>query len=96
MTDRAVRRQPIAHPIRSEQDLCSVSGEPSGIRPECRHAARTNKREPLVRAGGFDPVRADGVRDVGRIEVYGDPHASGGLDGRLLPVAEARVALDAV
>jgi len=38
---------------------------------------------------GFDPVRAGGVGDSGRIEVGGDLHAFGGLNGRLVGADEA-------
>jgi len=44
----------------------------------------------LITAAGFAPVKAGGVADTRRIEVFGDLHAMGGLDGRLLTVAEAR------
>ena len=51
-------------------------------------AAATAER--LITAAGFAPVKAGGVADTRRIEVFGDLHAMGGLDGRLLTVAEAR------
>ena len=38
---------------------------------------------------GFDPVRAGGVDASLRIEVGGDLHAFGGLNGRLIERAEA-------
>jgi len=43
----------------------------------------------LIRIAGFDPVRAGGVGDSGRIEVGGDLHAFGGLNGRLVDADEA-------
>jgi len=45
-------------------------------------AAATAER--LITAAGFAPVKAGGVADTRRIEVFGDLHAMGGLDGRLL------------
>ncbi|NBH07468.1 NAD(P)-binding domain-containing protein [Amycolatopsis sp. SID8362] len=43
----------------------------------------------LISAAGFDPVRAGGIDATGRIEVFGDLHPFGGLDGRLLDRREA-------
>ena len=45
--------------------------------------------ERLIRVAGFEPVRAGGVRDTLRIEVGGDLHAFGGLNGRLIDRQEA-------
>ena len=45
--------------------------------------------ERLIRAAGFEPVRAGGVDACLRIEVGGDLHAFGGLNGRLIDRAEA-------
>ena len=45
--------------------------------------------ERLIRAAGFDPVRAGGVDACLRIEVGGDLHAFGGLNGRLIDRTEA-------
>jgi predicted dinucleotide-binding enzyme len=39
--------------------------------------------ETLSKTAGFDPVRAGGVAASGRIEVGGDLHTAGGLNGRL-------------
>ena len=47
----------------------------------------------LIRAAGFDPVKAGGVSDAGRIEAGGDLSQGGGLQGRLLDANEARAAL---
>jgi predicted dinucleotide-binding enzyme len=44
----------------------------------------------LIAAAGFAPVKAGGVDQAGRIEVGGDLHEMGGLDGRTLAVDEAR------
>lgn len=49
--------------------------------------------ERLITTAGFDPVRAGGVGDSLRIEVFGDLHAMGGLDGKLLTAAEAGAAV---
>jgi 8-hydroxy-5-deazaflavin:NADPH oxidoreductase len=43
----------------------------------------------LIRIAGFEPVSAGRVRDCGRIEVGGDLHAFGGLNGRLVDREEA-------
>jgi predicted dinucleotide-binding enzyme len=56
-------------------------------------AART--AETLITAAGFDPIKAGGIRDTGRIEVFGDLHQYGGL-GKLVTAAEARSALQGV
>jgi predicted dinucleotide-binding enzyme len=49
----------------------------------------------LIVAAGFEPVKAGGVKDVLRIEVGGDLHQFGGLNGKLLNVEEARAAVAA-
>jgi predicted dinucleotide-binding enzyme len=50
--------------------------------------------ERLIAAAGFDPVKAGGAKDVGRLEFpYGDLHQWGGLGGRLLDLEEARAAV---
>jgi 8-hydroxy-5-deazaflavin:NADPH oxidoreductase len=49
--------------------------------------------ERLISAAGFDPVKAGGVDAAIRIEMYGDLHQYGGLNGKLVDLAEARVAL---
>jgi len=43
----------------------------------------------LIELAGFEPVQAGGVRESGRIEVGGDLHAFGGLNGRLVELDEA-------
>jgi predicted dinucleotide-binding enzyme len=55
------------------------------------HAAAAVQR--LIRAAGFDPVKAGGVSDAGRIEAGGDLSQGGGLEGRLLDADQARAAL---
>lgn len=45
--------------------------------------------ERLIRIAGFDPARAGGVAKSARIEVGGDLHAWGGLNGRLVDRDEA-------
>jgi len=52
--------------------------------------------ERLITAAGFDPVKAGGVHDAGRIEVGGDLHQFGGLNGKLLNAAEAARAVAAL
>lgn len=52
--------------------------------------------ERLITACGFDPVRAGGVKEAGRIEVPGgDLHQYGGLGGKLLDADQARGAVAA-
>src|SRR5207237_9811025 len=49
--------------------------------------------ERLISAAGFDPLKVGGVADAGRIEVPGgDLHQSGGLNGQLLDLDQARAA----
>lgn len=43
----------------------------------------------LIAEGGWAPVRAGGVNDTARIEMFGDLHQFGGLNGRLLSESEA-------
>lgn len=45
--------------------------------------------ERLIRIAGFDPVGVGGVGECLRIEVGGDLHAFGGLNGRLVDQEEA-------
>lgn len=45
--------------------------------------------ERLIRTAGFDPVRVGGVAASTRIEVGGDLHPWGGLNGRLVDLDEA-------
>jgi predicted dinucleotide-binding enzyme len=47
----------------------------------------------LIRAAGFDPVKAGGVSDAARIEAGGDLSQGGGLEGRLLDADQAQTAL---
>jgi 8-hydroxy-5-deazaflavin:NADPH oxidoreductase len=49
--------------------------------------------ERLISVAGFAPVKAGGLNQAIRIEVFGDLHDLGGLNGKLLTVAEARVLL---
>jgi 8-hydroxy-5-deazaflavin:NADPH oxidoreductase len=51
--------------------------------------------ERLISAAGFDPVKVGGVDQTIRIEVFGDLHQLGGLNGRLLSGTEARAAISA-
>jgi len=54
-------------------------------------AASTAER--LISAAGFAAVRAGGLNQAIQIEMFGDLHDFGGLNGRLLTVAEARALL---
>jgi 8-hydroxy-5-deazaflavin:NADPH oxidoreductase len=49
----------------------------------------------LISAAGFDPVKVGGVDQTIRIEVFGDLHQLGGLNGKLLSGVEARAAITA-
>ena len=49
--------------------------------------------ERLISAAGFDPVKAGGVREAIRIEMFGDLHQFGGLNGRLVTAEEAQALL---
>jgi len=52
-------------------------------------AAAASEVERLIGLAGFEPVRAGLVRDSLRIEVGGDLHAFGGLNGRAVDRQEA-------
>jgi predicted dinucleotide-binding enzyme len=54
-------------------------------------AAREAER--LISAAGFDPVKAGGVDQAIRIEMFGDLHDFGGLNGRLVSREEAQALL---
>jgi 8-hydroxy-5-deazaflavin:NADPH oxidoreductase len=54
-------------------------------------AASTAER--LISVAGFAPVKAGGLDQAIRIEMFGDLHDYGRLNGRLLTVAEARALL---
>lgn len=49
--------------------------------------------ERLISTSGFDPIKAGGVGAAIRIEMYGDLHQYGGLNGKLVDVDEARAAI---
>jgi 8-hydroxy-5-deazaflavin:NADPH oxidoreductase len=52
--------------------------------------------ERLIRAAGFEPLKAGGVVDAGRLELPGgDLHQMGGLNGELVDLDEARAAVAA-
>ena len=52
--------------------------------------------ERLVRAAGFDPMKAGGVADAGRIEAPGGDLHQFGLNGELVDLDRARAALGEV
>ena len=58
-------------------------------------AAAASEVERLIRIAGFDPAPAGGVAKAGRIEVGGDLHAWGGLNGRLVDRDEAALLVGA-
>jgi predicted dinucleotide-binding enzyme len=49
--------------------------------------------ERLIHAAGFDPLKAGGVADAGRIEMPGGDLHQAGLNGALLDLKEARAAV---
>jgi hypothetical protein len=51
--------------------------------------------ERLISAAGFDPLKAGGVADAGRIEVPGGDLHQSGLNGQLLDLDQARPAVAA-
>jgi predicted dinucleotide-binding enzyme len=52
--------------------------------------------ERLIRAAGFEPLKAGGLADAGGLEVPGgDLHQCGGLNGQLVDLDEARAAVAA-
>ncbi len=51
--------------------------------------------ERLISAAGFEPVKLGGIDQTLRIEVFGDLHEFGGLEGRLLDADQARAAIAA-
>jgi predicted dinucleotide-binding enzyme len=51
--------------------------------------------ERLIRAAGFDPVRAGGFADAGRLEGPGGDLSQFGLNGAVLDIDQARAALAA-
>jgi 8-hydroxy-5-deazaflavin:NADPH oxidoreductase len=55
-------------------------------------AAATAER--LITAAGFDPVKVGGVDQAIRIEMLGDLHQFGGLNGKLLSRGEAHALLE--
>jgi 8-hydroxy-5-deazaflavin:NADPH oxidoreductase len=52
--------------------------------------------ERLIRAAGFDPLKAGGVADAGRIEVPGGDLYQQGLNGQLADLDQARAMLGEV
>jgi predicted dinucleotide-binding enzyme len=54
-------------------------------------AASTAER--LIAAAGFEPVKAGGLDQAIRIEMFGDLHQFGGLNGRLVTAKEAEALL---
>jgi 8-hydroxy-5-deazaflavin:NADPH oxidoreductase len=49
--------------------------------------------EGLLRAAGFDPLKAGGVADAGRIEAPGGDLHQFGLNGQLVDLDEASAAI---
>jgi len=74
-------------------DMLDATVSDAGERPVLFYAADDeeagNVVADLITKAGFDPVRAGGIEATGRIEVLGDLHPFGGLNGRLVGRAEA-------
>jgi hypothetical protein len=74
-------------------DLLDSTVTNAGERPVLFYAADDeeagNVVASLITRAGFDPVRAGGIEATTRIEVFGDLHPFGGLNGRLVGRAEA-------
>src|SRR6185436_7259924 len=51
--------------------------------------------EQLLRAAGFDPMKAGGLADAGRLEGPDGDLSQGGLNGQLLDIEQARAAVAA-
>ena len=51
--------------------------------------------ERLIRAAGFEPLKAGGLADAGRLEAPGGDLAQFGLNGELLDLDQARAAVAA-
>ena len=70
------------------------NGGPDGEAVALYYATDDNQAasvaERLIALAGFAPVKAGGIADTGRIEVWGDLHQSGGLNGATLSANEAR------
>jgi predicted dinucleotide-binding enzyme len=49
--------------------------------------------ERIIAKAGFDPVKAGGLGNAIRIELFGDLHQFGGLNGRVVDADEARAAV---
>ena len=75
-------------------DMLDATVTDAGERPVLFYAADDeeagNVVADLITKAGFDPVRAGGIDATARIEVFGDLHPFGGLNGRLVDRAEAR------
>ena len=56
------------------------------------HAAPSTIKR-LIRAAGFDPLKAGGLADAGRIEMPGGDLHQYGLNGALIDLDEARMAV---
>jgi predicted dinucleotide-binding enzyme len=74
-------------------DLLDSTVTDAGERPVLFYAADDeeagNVVASLIMRAGFDPVRVGGIEATKRIEVFGDLHPFGGLNGRLVGRAEA-------
>ena len=66
-----------------------LSPEPAVLFYTTNDAAAASQVERLIKLAGFEPAQAGGVRDSLRIEVGGDLHAFGGLNGRVVERQEA-------
>jgi 8-hydroxy-5-deazaflavin:NADPH oxidoreductase len=74
-------------------DMLDATVTDAGERPVLFYAADNeeagNVVADLITKASFDPVRVGGIDASARIEVFGDLHPFGGLNGRLVGRAEA-------
>jgi predicted dinucleotide-binding enzyme len=74
-------------------DMLDATVTDAGERPVLFYAADNDGAgdvvADLITRAGFDPVRVGGIEATARIEVFGDLHPFGGLNGRLVGRTEA-------
>lgn len=78
-----------------ELEGCSRQTPPVALFFATDDASAQAATERLIKAAGFEPVKVGGVESAIRIEVFGDLHPFGGLNGKTLDAQEARALLGA-
>jgi predicted dinucleotide-binding enzyme len=63
------------------------------VSPLIRKESTATTIERLIRAAGFDPLKAGGVDDAGRIDAPGGDLHQFGLSGELADLDQARAAV---